>query len=154
MPKPKRGQVLTGWLKARTRSQSILKEATARHSCSQLRVPLNSEAGAPALHADNLTSTTSALREEASLTAHVGIPCLWTLGRTTTLQLHSGFLQLQLRSTPPRERACLAWRPGQKGGVEQKGVSAASEQPSGWSLSLIKMAAQALLVFGWEVYAR
>lgn len=43
MPKPERGQVLTGWLNARRSSQSILKEANARCSCSWLWVPLNYE---------------------------------------------------------------------------------------------------------------
>lgn len=53
-------------------------------------------------------------------------------------------------STCLRERACLAQRPEQKEGVEQKGVSAASEQGPGLSLSLVTMAAKALLAFSQE----
>lgn len=39
---------------------------------------------------------------------------------------------------------------GRKEGVEQKGVSAASEQGPGLSLSLVTMAAQAVLAFSQE----
>lgn len=85
MPKPERGQVLTGWLKARTRSQSILKEATARCSCSHLRVPLNYEQNQELLLCMQITwSAPLWLLERNHPSACMGIPHLLTLGRETT----------------------------------------------------------------------
>lgn len=82
MPKPERGQVLTAWLKARTSSQSILKEANTRCSCSQLWVPLNYEQNQELLLCMQITwSAPPWLLDRNHHSVCVGIPRLLILGR-------------------------------------------------------------------------
>lgn len=77
MPKPERGKVLTGWLKARTRSQSILKEATAQRRYSQLQVLLNYERHQEVLLCMPITPSAPLwLLGRKHPTARVGIPHL------------------------------------------------------------------------------
>lgn len=133
VPKPERGKVLTGWLKARTRSQSILKEATAQHSCSQLRVPLNYEQNQELLLCMQITRAAPLWllgRKHPSASACVGIPhlCLW--GSKPHHPCAPGFHGCRC-AAHPWKRACLPQRPRQKEGVEQKGGSTASEQGPG-----------------------
>lgn len=69
MPKPERGQVLTGWLKARMSRQKHPEGGNCKMQLLPAPGPteLWIKPGASALHADNLISTTLALGQKPSL---------------------------------------------------------------------------------------